>query len=63
MESEMRLKFAHRLCGESVVGVRRTVVTRPEDYGWPKDEEIRVPYCTKCKALITVGELEPESGR
>jgi hypothetical protein len=55
---DMRLNMEHTLCGTELVGVGRAVLTQPEDNGWPKDNQIRVPYCPTCRKLVTIDHVQ-----
>lgn len=34
----------------------RTVVTEPDDKGWPKNITVLVPYCERCGTVAPVTE-------
>lgn len=42
----------HAKCQTEVEFVERTVVTRPGDQHWPKNVELQLSYCPKCKQLL-----------
>jgi len=51
----MRTHLIHS-CGGDVTADTRTVHTLPCDQEWPKDKAVRVPYCEKCKTVVSVAE-------
>lgn len=48
----------HRGCGGDVVGAERVVTARPDELNWPRDRRILVPYCVRCRTLVSFTEVE-----
>lgn len=60
---DMPTHLIHRaVCGDGqIVGVRRAVISQPDDSCWPADvTNVRVPYCTTCKCVVSLTECQDE---
>lgn len=51
--------MTHAMCGRELSVVTRTVIAQPQDRNWPKDTEVKVPYCYTCgKLVVDVTEVQ-----
>lgn len=46
----------HTECQTAVRFETRTVNTRPNDQCWPKNIDLELPYCPRCKRLLNHSE-------